>query len=488
MPLTWRDACADFARDEGIPEDFLETLDAFRSPWPRGGPEPRPETPFGGSFSQLEARVTSVLPDEDDLAATLGREVDAAQARMFGRRLAAVDDRLNSVLDPASRLLRVGFRVRLGGILGGPPPRALRIRALADFYYSQVGLLIHRGSLGQGRTLSELASSLRWRSAAPGVEHATLEGPSRTGPVHVNVLRVVPEQVRIAVRDLRREVGRGLSFAQSVTEAGAVAATSGGFFLYSEPEISPPQKRFDPVGLLVCDGQVVNPPTHRRGGLLIDPAGRVSLQHVGPEGLVLKLDGRRFVVEGAVNRAQSEWGPQEHSVAVVGHRVVDLGSQLPVPLNGFVFPIPEGARVREGSRVEYVLPIAMLVEEGRPAIDLRSEDFWAGAPPQTFSQDETGDRNLLPRLAVGLDRQGRLIFAAVDGRNFGRALGMTLAGTADLMIALGCLRACNLDGGSSKRMIVGGEVVDLASTEVVAEAAQPIRTRPVHTGVLIFTR
>jgi hypothetical protein len=384
VSLTWRDACADFAREEGIAEGFLETLDAFRSPWPRGGPEPRPETPFRGSFGDLEARVTSPLPDEEDFAATLGREVDTAQARMFGRRLAAVDARLSSAVDPAARLLRVGFRVRLGGILGGPSPRALRIRALADFYYSQIGLLIHRGSLGQGRALSDLASALHWRAVAPGVEHATLDGPSRDGPMHINVLRVVPDQVRVVVRDLRRDVGRGLSFAQTVTDAGAVAATSGGFFLYSEPDITPPQKRFDPVGLLVCDGQVVNPPTHRRGGVLIDPAGRVSIQHIGPEGLVLKLDGRRFVVKDSVNRAQSDWGPQAHAVAVVGNRVVGVGSQLPVPLNGFVFVIPEGSRVREGSRVEYVLPIAqglaggpMLVEEGRPA---------TGALPRCMAQ------------------------------------------------------------------------------------------------------
>jgi hypothetical protein len=412
---------------------------------------------------------------------------------MFGRRIAAVDARLSSAVDPAARLLRVGFRVRLGGILAGPSPRALRMRALADFYYSQLGLLLHRGSRGKGRSLTDLAGGLRWTTVTAGVEHATLDGTALVGPIHANILRVRPEQVRIEVRDLRREVGRRRTFAESVTEAGAVAATSGGFFLYSEPDITPPSKRFDPVGLLVCGGQVVNPPTHRRGGFFIDPAGRVSIQHIGPAGLVLKIDGRRLTVEEPVNRAQSEWGPATPSVAIVGSRVVDVGSQLPVPLNGFVFPVPEGTRVREGSRVEYELPVAegiaggpMLVEDGRPSIDLRSEDFWAGAPPQTFSQDETGDRNLLPRLAVGLDRQGRLLFAAVDGRNFQRALGLTLSGTSELMIALGCQRACNLDGGSSKRMVVGGREVDLATTEVVADDVQPVRSRPVHTGVLIF--
>ena len=414
---------------------------------------------------------------------------------MFGRRILAVDERLSSALDPAARLLRVGYRVRLGGILAGPAPRALRLRALADFYYSQLGLLLHRDQLAQGKPVAEMVSALRWTEEAPGLEYSVLEGASRAGPVHVGLLRLDPSRVRIEVRDLRRETARGRPFLQTVVEAGALAATSGGFFLYSEPDIAPPSKRFDPVGLLVSGGEVLNPPTHRRGGLLIGPGGTPSIQHIGPEGLVMRIGGRRVVAEDTVNRAQGEWGPAQQSIAIVGTRVVEVGEQLPVPLNGFVCRLPDGARVRKGDRVEFVLPISegiaggpMLVENGRPAIDLRSEDFWGGAPPQTFSQDETGDRNLLPRLAVGQDGRGRLLLAAVDGRNFQRALGMTLAGTADLMVALGCHRACNLDGGSSKRMVVAGRELDLATTEVVTDEVRPEKVRPVHTGVLIFGR
>ena len=50
--------------------------------------------------------------------------------------------------------------------------------------------------------------------------------------------------------------------------------------------------------------------------------------------------------------------------------------------------------------------------------------------------------------------------------------------TAELMRALGCVRAMNLDGGSSKRMVVNGHTVDLSTTEVRGVAAQPdIATR-----------
>jgi len=123
---------------------------------------------------------------------------------------------------------------------------------------------------------------------------------------------------------------------------------------------------------------------------------------------------------------------------------------------------------------------------GSDILELEAEGFTGSAPPITFSQDETFDQNLLPRLGVGLRPDGSVIVAAIDGRNVDRAVGMTLRQTGALLAALGCTEALNLDGGSSKRMVVDGEVVDLPSTEVVAGATGVARVRPVHTGVLVF--
>ena len=121
-------------------------------------------------------------------------------------------------------------------------------------------------------------------------------------------------------------------------------------------------------------------------------------------------------------------------------------------------------------------------------ISLPAEDFRGGAPPITFSQDETFDQNLLPRMAAGLRPDGTLVLAAIDGRRFDVAPGMTLRGTAAVMQALGCGVSMNLDGGSSKRMVVQGAVVDLPSTEVVASPHARTAVRPVVSGMLIFPR
>lgn len=56
--------------------------------------------------------------------------------------------------------------------------------------------------------------------------------------------------------------------------------------------------------------------------------------------------------------------------------------------------------------------------------------------------------NRHPRTAIGLTADGRLLAVVVDGRN-AQAHGMSIGELAQLMQALGCVKAMNLDGGGS---------------------------------------
>lgn len=108
----------------------------------------------------------------------------------------------------------------------------------------------------------------------------------------------------------------------------------------------------------------------------------------------------------------------------------------------------------------------MLVMDGVVSIDKEREEFRETAPPVTFSQDETFDMNLLPRMGVGVTKDGRYLYcAAVDGRDLATP-GMTLRLLGTFLRDLGCDTAMNLDGGSSKRMILEGAVIDNSTTEV----------------------
>jgi hypothetical protein len=500
MIRTWLDATAEFARKNNALPAALEALDAFRTPWPRGGPAPPVEQPWSGDFAAFEKKVLANTT-LDNVTSELTGDVDEAQAAMFERRLRAVDQ-LESDLDrPEGRILRVGLRVRLQGIWAGPAPRAIRVRALADFHHSVLGQLHHVLSGSPGTPLAQELETTGWVSVAKGVQRSTIDGLIReAGPTHISLLRLDPSQVRLTVVH-RKDRVTTLPFHIEAGEAGAIAAVSGGFFLYSEPDIEPPSRRYDPVGLVVADGKVLSPPVLRRTTLLAGQ-GPFELRPIGPTDCTAWIGDHRIDLHKSVNRSSTKRGFDEPSLAIVGERVIAAGRRLDVPLNGLVAPhsppLPKvGTKIRweppklfDGQAARAgIAGGPTLVRGQRVAIDLRAEDFWGTAPPVTFSQDETGDRFLLPRLAAGLDPQGRLLLAAIDGRNPERALGMTLEGTAKLMLALGCHTAMNLDGGSSKRMVIQGEVVDLPSTEVVAgRQRDPKRIRPVHTGILFFTR
>ncbi len=502
----WLQACFDFAHAHGIEERDVDALHAFAYPNPRGGPPPPPEARFEGDFEALEQHLCSMSLEDamprDAMIENLAAEVDPAQAEIFARRIAAVERQLIALDDATGRLLRVGLRQRLHGILAAPRPRALRVRAVADYYYSYAGRWLHaRASDDPPRPLGPTLHALPWVSVFDGGELATIEGVFAGGPVHAHVLRVRPGTVRAQVVDCRDAVEQRISFGDYVRERGAIAAVSGGFFLYSEPDIVAPARRFDPVGLLIGDGHVHSPPTFARGSLLFDSAGAWSVERCGPQSVRMRQGDLDAGLDAIVTRAQAERGPDEPSVAVEANTVVAVGRSLAVPLSGFVLSDPRPWRV--GAAVTFSAPRTragavvrdgvaggpLLLRDGQPCLDLRAEGFWGTAPPLTFSQDETGDRNTLPRLAAGVDAQGRLVLAAIDGRNFRRALGMTLEQVSALMQGLGCVSATNLDGGSSKRMVVGGRTLDLASTEVeqhgVATVPGSDRVRPVHTAVLL---
>jgi len=469
LSRTWRDACGEVASLDAV-------LAAFAGPAPRGGPPPPPERAFAGSFEQLEEEL---LADDLRIGARLP-DVDPAQAAMFARRLGAADELLAAVPTDRARVLRVGLRQRLRGVLASPGA-AVRARALADFYASQGAVEAHAARGGERRSLGE-AAAVEWVSVAPGLQEACIDGPGPDGPLRVSLLRADPARIRLSCRDCR---GVG-DFAAWVQAEGALAGTSGGFFLYSEPDIEPPAQRYDPVGLLVSNGEVVNPPLLRRTAVLardgVFGIDRPGLERVGDE-----------PVRASWNRAHGRRAPRA-GLAVRGTQALGITDRI--PLDGAVLDVDGRAGPRtwdlplvDGApATEAMAGGPRLLRGGAVAIDFRADDLWGTAPPVTFAQDETGDRNLLPRLGAGVDEAGGLVLAAVDGRHLERSLGLTLHQLAELLAALGCVDAVNLDGGSSKRMVVGGAVRDLPSTELRTGSGGPTPVRPVHSALLLHAR
>jgi len=486
--LNWVDTCRQWLLNSGGAPKSADPLLAF------GGPSPGQT----GDFVSLEQEALALAPHQQErIIALLSEEVDGDQAAMFSRRFRSLVDKLGTRSEPLARVLRVGLIRRTTEILAGPAPIAMRVRAAVDFYYSHTAVLVHSQEGVVLPTPAHLVAGAKWTRVAVGLWHARVAGLSLHGPVQINLLRLTQGQIRTI--DARQ---RG-SLAEIVQESGAAAGVSGGFFLYSEPEITPPSQRTDPVGLLVSERVLHNPPVFRRASLLQHGDGTWDVDVVGMQHARIGWVGGQITVEAlndpehsgptVFNRAWGRTAPG-WGMALVGCSIVGVGENLPIPLAGCVISLPRGCHPPCGP-VDIALPgralvsaIAggpMLVSAKHPVLELEQEDFAAEAPPITFSQDETFDQNLLPRMGAGVTREGALIFAAVDGRDFENAPGLTLRGLAEVLRALGCVEALNLDGGSSKRMVVNGRQVDCSSTEIVA-SPRAARVRPVHTAILLF--
>ena len=68
-----------------------------------------------------------------------------------------------------------------------------------------------------------------------------------------------------------------------------------------------------------------------------------------------------------------------------------------------------------------------------------------------------------PRTAIGMLGEGHYLFLVSDGRT-GESEGLSLSELAELMAAMGCREAYNLDGGGSSTLVFLGEVVNNPTT------------------------
>lgn len=518
-PSPWLQVCQRFVRERGLDAGHIDPLRAFAATAEHVHPQLADPTL---DFAELARRCR-------ELAASLGRDIEDALRgelppegqRHYARRFVQLWAGLVELASPEAALLGVGLVARMAEILARPRRRRSRIRDLIDFYFCRGSVLLHR-PLAQASVFAA-ARDLDWRPLGPGLEHAAITGHFLEGPARINLLRA------------REHTFEAHLPGEPIVDLGAFAqardlafASSGGYILGSQMDIQAPSEHGDPVALFVREGEVLNPPVFPRCALIAGPGG-LAMRRVGLVGFEFELGpgvggGRRRSIAGYNQSAglgeeilafSRTWGPRSPelpgrglALAILGRRILAAGpGPLAIPKAGFVLTLPKaevdvgreelGALV--GRALSFFPPASLamrsavaagplLLDGGQPVIDLEAEDFVPAVPPYTFSADETLGQNLLPRMFAGLDSSGALILAAVDGRNFKRAIGMSLSQGAALMQALGCHRAINLDGGDSKRLAVEGRVVDLPGCELEWDPGEDTNIdapiRPVHSALL----
>jgi Phosphodiester glycosidase len=352
-----------------------------------------------------------------------------------------------------------------------------------------------------------------WRAVAAGVEHAHItretDAAGETGPWNINLVRVDPALARLEVVHALDDAV-GLETVKSIAERhGAIAAINGGYFRMTGTFGG------DSTGTLQIDGKILSEPDRGRAAVGLVRTGnttRLVIGHVAWQADV-DVEGRKRALNG-VNRARGAndvvvFTPEFHpttltdgrgtEVIVRRNRVATIrenAGSSSIPPDGFVLSATGTARA--WARKQLVpgahVTVSMKLKPADPAAHnpwSNAEDI-LGAGPIIVSAgrvDITANRERMapnfatdrhPRTAIAALTDGRVLLAAVDGRQPGISIGMSLDELARLLLEFDATDAINLDGGGSTTMVVDGLVVNRPS--------DPTGERPVSDAILVLSK
>ena len=267
-----------------------------------------------------------------------------------------------------------------------------------------------------------------------------------------------------------------------------------------------------PSGMFMESGFMKTPPHPRRstvgitsdGRLLVDQLSMIGTwqgvsqrrplnalnQRPGPEGVSLFTPAWGPTTPGANNTIEVVLQPFPSTAPYTELTgIVTVGKPAggtPIPPNGAVLvgrgvsagrlaseaPVGQQVTVRLTLRpqwdgvVDAVGGGPLIVKDGRPVFRALEQ----------FTSSQLSLRH--PRTAVGQRGDGRIVFAAVDGRQPGYSTGMTNFELAQTMVRLGAVTASALDAGGSTTMAFDGRLLNRPS--------DPRGERPVADGLFAF--
>ena len=235
-----------------------------------------------------------------------------------------------------------------------------------------------------------------------------------------------------------------------------------------------------PLGLLVKDGVVENPPLFDREALLVKQDGTVSVEPVAVKEMKIRGICCR-VGENArlFTRPERSRTPicKGKKLVIIGNQVAAVSEKLsvPIPASGFVLAVARDFPAQPGDKVTYLgfEDIAFGIQVGNSILRQgeKTEKFLSRFyniyhlepvpfPPSLYPMDFHKAR--AARIALGADAAGKPVIlwaegAAKIGHIPGQdSRGATLADMARFCTDAGMVNAIYLDGGGSAQMLVQG--------------------------------
>ncbi len=339
-----------------------------------------------------------------------------------------------------------------------------------------------------------------------GIEHAEVVAGSAAEPLRINLLRLDLTKVRLQAAHAL-DAAIGVEKTSSIARRnGALAAINAGFFRLDSSLFAG-----DNAGTFVVDNRLLSDSVNDRTSLFIfnGPARTdVRIARIGTNGYVV-TDLRSSGVRGAPNRERTAddlviytpdfgrstlTGPDGVEVIVRRDKVSEIrnsaGSSR-IPEDGFVVSA-SGNRIAELLRIARKGKKLVLITEGFSS-EFKGpyEDIVGGVPRlirggkvEVTWKEEKAAQSFAemrhPRSAVAIMNDGKLLMVAVDGRQEGYSVGMTLKELVEFLLGIGAVDAMNLDGGGSTSMYLDGKIINRPSDKE--------GERRVSDAILVFPR
>lgn len=304
---------------------------------------------------------------------------------------------------------------------------------------------------------------------APGVRWLRFSGisPRWKAPLFANVLEFNPQDPRYQMAIVQAH-GRAPSYRESTrriaAKTGALAAINGSYF-----EFRVRKTNGDPIGLMLTDGKLINRERGDRPAMGImydgrvffgtptrkqDVASALQLQRLSalkepesavperpaepPKGLMTRL---MLALGSVAHRQSAAAAPKADPVEIPYRNTTGLG-----------YPWNAAVDAREGG--------PLLLHDGKRV------------PLNGFNWSILNGRE--PRTAVGLTREGKMVWITIDGRRPGHSMGTNLNELTQLFQSLGAVEALNWDGGGSTTMVIKGQPVTKIATGWVREVSDAL--------------
>lgn len=299
-----------------------------------------------------------------------------------------------------------------------------------------------------------------------------------TKPFNIHVLRVdMTKEVIVKAALARNTIGRLETTGRIARRNKATAAINGMFFDKSRPHL--------PIGLLVIDGKIIVKSLLNRSAIGISKKNGIRFGVPKFSGFVTNNETKEKIPIFGINRPKKEdeaiiytpeygWTTKTNNkgleLTVEDNMIVGYAEgNSQIPRNGYVISLHGWTKnysntLPPGATVEAMMKLTEGWENYEQVITGGPRLVENGNIVCERAVDKENFENLAfsrkARTAIGMNKEGNLLFVVVEGKRRQVSRGATYYDLAGIMKDIGAVDAIGLDGGGSSTMYANGHVLN----------------------------